>query len=82
MDRHGKRTGDGSESFFGKLLPELVEAGAIDRPKAERLRPLEDSAVEQAISTKELMKLAIHVSPRARAQSPPPQRHADFRSGR
>lgn len=51
-----------SSGFFTNLLPDLEQAGAILQDKARRLQGLDELTVEEAITTRELMKLAIAVS--------------------
>ena len=51
-----------SSSFFTDLLPDLEQAGAVLPDKARRLQGLDELTVEEAITTRELMKLAISVS--------------------
>jgi len=48
-------------SFFADLLADLVDADAIAQDKAQRLEGLDEHVIEAAVTTRELMKLAIAV---------------------
>lgn len=58
---HSQAKGVTPSSYFHLLLRDLVENEVVSPDKAQRLMPLDEHTVENAITTRELMKLAVHV---------------------
>jgi hypothetical protein len=54
--------GASSAGFFHEILDDLLECKALPQEKVKRLAPLDEHTLEDAITTRELMKLAVHVS--------------------
>lgn len=59
-----------NDYFFRDLLGDLVEEGAMSQDKADKLAKLDEFTIQSAITTRELMHLAIRV----RSQ----QRHTNY----